>query len=438
MRNRSQISRRDFLRLAGIGGAGAWLTGCSLDPGSGSASRVTDTTSPARVAGPAPSSSVVAGAAPTLTTPTGDLGARRLVVVELGGGNDGLSTLVPHGLPGFGDLRSNVVFGEDVLVGIDDLYARHVNLGRLADRGLAFVPGLGTANPDGSHCEMLERWWSGSPRGSVAAGAGFFGRLCDVIGDPAAAAVGVSIGSGDHPALRTEKVTTLSLPDAGAAGYLVGADPGDTIRTAFQQGYAAMVGASGDDWLETARWAGRDALAMGHVLTGLDQAGEGYTGSDLSNGLSLAAQLFSAEVGVRVVYVQANLNFDTHDDHLGQWPGNIDVVDSSIDAFLNDLGRRGLADQVLVMTISEFGRTAHDNGSGGLDHGTAGVAMLAGPVTPGVYGEHPSLTSFDDNGDLIATMDFDRYYATVAERWLGVPANEVLDGNPELIDGLLA
>ncbi len=90
------------------------------------------------------------------------------------------------------------------------------------------------------------------------------------------------------------------------------------------------------------------------------------------------------------------------------------------------------------MTISEFGRTARDNGSGGLDHGTAGVALLAGPVAPGVYGEHPSLTDFDDNGDLIATMDFDRYYATVAERWLGVPASEVLDGNPELIEGLLA
>lgn len=432
------ISRRDFLRLAGIGGAGAWLTGCSLDPGGGRAARVTDTTVPSRaVAPPVPAAASAAGPVPTVAA-TGDLSARRLVVVELGGGNDGLSTLVPRGLPGFGDLRTNVVFGEDVLVGIDDLYARHVNLGRLADRGLAFVPGLGTANPDGSHFEMLARWWSGSPRGQVPGGAGFFGRLCDVIGDPAAPAVGVSIGSGDHPALRTQKVTTLSLPDANAAGYLVGADPGDTIRVAFQDAYAAMVGASGEEWLDTARFSGRDALAMGHVLNDLDATGEGYTGSDLSNGLSLAAQLFTADVGVRVVYVQANLNFDTHDDHLGVWPGNIDVVDSSIDAFLSDLGRRGLGDQVLVMTISEFGRTARDNGSGGLDHGTAGVALLAGPVAPGVYGEHPSLTDFDDNGDLIATMDFDRYYATVAERWLGVPAAEVLDGNPELIEGLLA
>ncbi|MEQ1699734.1 MAG: hypothetical protein ABMA25_06470, partial [Ilumatobacteraceae bacterium] len=77
-----------------------------------------------------------------------------------------------------------------------------------------------------------------------------------------------------------------------------------------------------------------------------------------------------------------------------------------------------------------------DNASAGLDHGTASMAMLMGPVNPGLYGEHPSLTDLDDNGDLIATMGFDQYYASVAEGWFGVPAGDVLGGSPALIEGL--
>jgi len=89
------------------------------------------------------------------------------------------------------------------------------------------------------------------------------------------------------------------------------------------------------------------------------------------------------------------------------------------------------------MTTSEFGRSARDNGSAGLDHGTASVALLAGAVVAGWYGEHPSLTSLVD-GELAATLGLDSYYATVAEVWFGVPASELFDRDPEVLTGLFA
>ncbi len=72
-----------------------------------------------------------------------------------------------------------------------------------------------------------------------------------------------------------------------------------------------------------------------------------------------------------------------------------------------------LADRVLVLSFSEFGRRVQENGSGGTDHGAAGPVFLAGPaVKPGLLGAYPSLTDLDD-GDLKPVVDFRRVYATI-------------------------
>jgi uncharacterized protein (DUF1501 family) len=141
---------------------------------------------------------------------------------------------------------------------------------------------------------------------------------------------------------------------------------------------------------------------------------------------------------VRIVHIPAGMDFDTHSDHVGRHPQLLDSIDAAVAAFLADMDRRGLGDDVLVMTTSEFGRTAKDNESNGLDHGTASVALLAGAVKPGIYGEASSLDKLDENDQLVATMGLDGYYATIAERWFEVPAGDVVAGKPKLIDGLLS
>ncbi len=88
------------------------------------------------------------------------------------------------------------------------------------------------------------------------------------------------------------------------------------------------------------------------------------------------------------------------------------------------------------MTTSEFGRRARDNGSSGLDHGAASVAMLIGPVSAGRHGEPPSLTQLDESDNLVATVGLDSYYATVAEGWFGVPASELFTTVPEVLGGI--
>lgn len=366
-----------------------------------------------------------------------DLSSRLLVVVELDGGNDGLSTLVPYGNGRYYDLRQRTAVAEGDVLALDDTVGLHAKLANLHRRGVAVMQGVGSAQPDGSHFEMMARWWSGDPLHANTFDTGFLGRLADAIGDPAAPAAAVSIGSGNHPALISRKVGTLAVPDAGAIGYLVGAED-DAMREAFQRGYAAFGGAPGAAMIDLLRAVKQQSLSFAQAVGEFDEEDDTYPGSALGQGLRLAAQLLATDLGVRIVHVPMNEDFDTHDDHPGRHPYLLESLDTSLEAFFTDLDNRGLADRVLVMTTSEFGRTARDNASAGLDHGTASVALLAGPVNPGLYGEHPSLDTLDDNDDLIATMGFDQYYATVAEGWFGVPAGDVLAAGATPLDGVFS
>jgi uncharacterized protein (DUF1501 family) len=90
-----------------------------------------------------------------------------------------------------------------------------------------------------------------------------------------------------------------------------------------------------------------------------------------------------------------------------------------------------LAELVLVLTYSEFGRRVAENGSLGTDDGTAGLVFVAGSsVQPGVVIAHPSLTNLEE-GDLRMVVDFRRVYATVPTKWLGLPPEEALGGSFE-------
>jgi uncharacterized protein (DUF1501 family) len=104
-----------------------------------------------------------------------------------------------------------------------------------------------------------------------------------------------------------------------------------------------------------------------------------------------------------------------------------------VSSFYRDLSERGQRERVCVLTFSEFGRRAHENGSKGTDHGAASCLFVAGPgVRGGVLGAHPSLAPDDlDSGDLKHHTDFRRVYATLLDGWLGCPSAEVLGGTYE-------
>jgi uncharacterized protein (DUF1501 family) len=369
---------------------------------------------------------------------------RTLVVVELGGGNDGLSMVVPLADPAYARLRPTL--GVTAPIALDASVGLHPNLAKLADRyrggQVAIVEGVGYPDPNLSHFASLAYWWSGTP--GESGGAGWLGRYLDAtVGydDPLA---GVAIGPVPPPALLGAQSFATSITDstglqpsvpawAESADDLVRAwsrfapaspDPA-TVLGQVQHAIHLTVEARDD---LRADLAANDAAATAPAddLTAGRAQGNYRRSASVADSMRLAARLVAAKHAPRVVYVSGLGDYDTHQGQAQRHPALMTDLDEGIEAFFATLDAAGHSDRALVMTVSEFGRRAAENGSG-TDHGAAAAHFVVGPkVSGGRYGTPPSLTSLDDHGNLVHTVDFRALYATALDGWLGVDAEAIV------------
>ena len=416
------LSRRQFLVGLGVAGSAAAAAGYGWSvwgPDDGA------TTRRAVVGRVAP---------PTL----GGRADRTLVVLELGGGNDGLSTIVPYADPAYAKLRPTLGVKDPIV--LDGSIGLHPKLVTVADRfkkgQVAIVEGVGYPNPDLSHFASLATLWAGAPGQS---GAGWLGRYLDgTVGfdDPLAAvgiapvpspalagdasfATTIADTTGLQPALAPRTGTATDL--FGAWGKLVPAHPGDaSLLGEVQRAIALTIDARAD--LDAALQPG--ATGSGPTDDLLVARG-GQTGP-VAAALGLAAQLVASAHPPRVIYVGGLGDYDTHQGQAARHPTLMADLDAGIAAFFAKLDAAHATDRALVMTVSEFGRRAAENGSG-TDHGTAAPHLLIGSqVKGGRYGAPPSLAALDSHGNVAMTTDFRVLYATALQGWLGVDAAAVL------------
>ena len=432
------ISRRRFLTGLGVAGTAAvaagyglsvWRDGGSSTPGAATASRV-----------------------PRLGSGRAD---RTLVVIELGGGNDGLNTVVPMADPAYRLLRPTL--GVSDAVALDDGIGLHPGLAKLAARyqagQVAIVEGLGYPDPNLSHFASLGYWWSGAP--GESGGAGWLGRYLDgTVGfeDPLAA---VGIGPLPSPALLGNQSFATTIADAtglqpalpawvdrpddliAAWARFVPASPDPTtLMGELQQAIVHTVRAR-RELTETLR-AGSGHAESGHADAGVDDPASAYgTEATATASLALAARLIVADRAPRVVYVNGLGDYDTHQGEAQRHPLLMQDLDAGLETFFTTLDRAGASEHALVMTVSEFGRRPSENGSG-TDHGTAAPHFLIGAkVNGGRYGAPPLLTQLDDHGNLVHTTDFRSLYATALQDWLGVEAEAVVGKGFDPLPGVL-
>jgi uncharacterized protein (DUF1501 family) len=171
---------------------------------------------------------------------------------------------------------------------------------------------------------------------------------------------------------------------------------------------------------------------MTEVLKAPAAVGGAFPPSDLAEHLHLIARLIKASIGTRIYYARQS-GYDTHAGQIGTHAGLLRELSDALLAFFDELKTAKVAERVVVLAFSEFGRTVRENGSAGTDHGTSGPVFLVGPgVKPGLAGATPRLLDLDPkHGDLKTLVDFRRVYATVLQDWLGLPANKALAGDLE-------
>jgi uncharacterized protein (DUF1501 family) len=153
------------------------------------------------------------------------------------------------------------------------------------------------------------------------------------------------------------------------------------------------------------------------------------TGNDsFPQSLQGLAAMIGAGLPLRCVALEATGEYDTHAGQASALAPALTTTAASLYAFQRDLEARGVADRVLTLVWTEFGRRARENGSGGTDHGAAGTGFLIGTRAAGTQvGEFPGLASgLDEDGNLKATADFRGVYAGLLEQWLQFDASRVI------------
>jgi uncharacterized protein (DUF1501 family) len=377
-----------------------------------------------------------AAAAPPADRP----GARDtiLVVIQLTGGNDGLNTVIPFRDENYAGLRPTLRQPVAQIRRVNDDIGLHPSMTGLADllhdRALCIVQGVGYPNPNQSHFRSMDIWQSASTGRQPADG--WIGRGLRAV--PGAASF--HLAGSNEPAplalsgapVRVPTISSLQDFQVRVAG-VSGADA-RRQRTVIEREAAPAAG--GGDLLDFVRRTAVNTYASSHRLGAV---GSGYRprvpypNTELANHLRLAAQLIDAGLGARLFYVA----LDGFDTHAAQGPAHANLlrqVSDAMTAFYRDLAARGHQDRILLMTFSEFGRRARENGSRGTDHGSAAPMLLVGGrVRPGLVGAHPSLTELEA-GNLRHHTDFRQVYAAVLDRWLGVPSRQVLGGEFRPVD----
>jgi uncharacterized protein (DUF1501 family) len=368
---------------------------------------------------------------------------RRLVVIFQRGAADGLNIVVPHGEAEYYTMRPTIAIPQRDVIDLDGFFGLHPAMSALKPlwdaRQLAIVHAAGSPDPTRSHFDAQDFMESGTP-GLKSTEDGWLNRALVATGDPQkdaafrAVALGTALPrmlSGQAPALAVGNVN-----DFGVAPRNPQAQP---LANTFESMYAASV----DGVLHGTAQETFDAVKM---LKAADPAkyrpaaGVVYPKGRFGDALKQTAQLVKANLGVQVAFTDIG-GWDHHVNEgasEGQLGRLLKEFSGSLAAFGQDLG--ALAAETVVVTMSEFGRTARENGTRGTDHGHANVMFVMGGAVRGgkVYGRWPGLANEQlyEQRDLVLTTDFRQVMAEAVARQLGNPRPErVFPGfrNPGLL-----
>jgi uncharacterized protein (DUF1501 family) len=363
-----------------------------------------------------------------------------LVSVFLEGGADALSVLSPQGDPLYRKLRPQLALSGGTVFAEDDRLFWHPAAAALAtlhgEQKVSVMPAVGYTNADQSHFTSRHYWEVGAT--STTLQTGWLGRYLDHVGVGDNPLQGLSLDDTLAPALATASVPVASIDGPDQYDF-----PANRVWGEVESRMLAAIGAIGtsssDPGLQS---AGSIAAQVNRLRTQLlpfqEQDGKpGYTSpvsyptsSDaFPRRLAGLAAMLGNGLPLRCVALTAPGSYDTHSNQAPALASGLQLTANSLLAFQRDLEARGIADRVLVHVWSEFGRRAGENGSGGTDHGAAGVGFLIGTRAKGtMVGEFPGLQSLDAHGNLTATSDFRGVYAGLLEQWFATDAGAVLPG----------
>jgi uncharacterized protein (DUF1501 family) len=369
---------------------------------------------------------------------------KTLVAIFMRGAADGLNIVVPFGDPQYREVRptlalqapqpqdenrNNGPFG--AVIDLDGKFGLHAGLRpfkELWDRKqLAIVEATGSPDPSRSHFDAQDYMESGTPGKT---GNGWLNRALGDPGPEASPLRAVALSNrvprtlrGEHEAIALGNVQEFNITDQERLAILqnmYSLSPDATMRRTGKDAFEAMkmIQSMGKEPMPNGRV--QAPIAPGPAGPGQNNRPSYNAGGQLGRNLQELARLIKSDAGVEAAFAEVD-GWDHHQNENNQLPNLLNQFSNAIAAFSQDLGDR--MDDVVIVTMSEFGRTVQENGTGGTDHGHGSLMMVLGGAVEGgkVYGKWPGLEKEQlfEGRDLAVTTDFRTVLSELVQGHLG-------------------
>ncbi|MCX6194028.1 MAG: DUF1501 domain-containing protein [Cytophagales bacterium] len=366
-----------------------------------------------------------------------------LVILRLDGGNDGLNMVIP--LDQYSNLqqvRPNVILPENKILPIKGtatgLHPAMAGLNNLIDeKRLAILQSVGYSNPNYSHFRSSDIWMSGSDADKNLS-SGWMARYLE--SQHPNYPMAYPNANFPHPlSIEISWQSTLLFQGQNSFTSLIYNNPDNFYKliNPFVNSYPQTLQGSRLAYLQL---IGRQSQLYGSVVQSAYRSGNTpfpFEENELGNQFKIIQKLISGGLNTRVYMIRLG-GFDTHNqqvdsaDHTkGQHMLLLKQINDGIVTFMKNLDAQNLGDRVVGVTLSEFGRTIHSNGSGGTDHGTVAPMLVFGnAVRGGVIGTNPVIPkNYKMNDDLAVQFDYRQAYSSLLNQWMDSPTpitNQIL------------
>jgi uncharacterized protein (DUF1501 family) len=351
---------------------------------------------------------------------------KKIVIIQLKGGNDGLNTVVPFNNDIYYQQRNNIALKQNDLFKISDEVGLHKSLQPLQDlynKGfVSIINNVGYPNPNLSHFRSTDIWQTASDSNEFLQN-GWVGRYLDYTkGNP-------------YNAIEVDESLSLMMKGKTQNGLAI-TDPKMFYNSVSAPFFKNVVTNYNDAHLSEHNLGYLyntmiDAKSSAkHIFEKSDTKGTSaeYPKNIFSKQLKTISQFINSGLETQVYYAGLS-GFDTHANQANTQEKLLKTYAESMEIFINDLQKNNTFDDVLILTFSEFGRRVKQNESQGTDHGTANNVFVMGNnlKKQGLYNNLPNLGDLDKNGNLKYEIDFREIYATILDKWLEVDDVAILN-----------
>ncbi|NND62279.1 MAG: DUF1501 domain-containing protein [Flavobacteriaceae bacterium] len=353
---------------------------------------------------------------------------KRLVVIQLAGGNDGLNSVVPFRNDIYYRNRPTLGVKRKDVLSINGELGFHKNLKplkRLFDAGeLSVINNVGYPNPDRSHFRSTDIWHTASASNEVLT-EGWIGRYLDHYGK--------------HPHETIEIGNSLSLVMKGAERSGIVTENAGLLHKISRDPFFDYVLKNNSDkhlsehnmgYLYQTMIDAKQSAKYIYEKSKVYQSRSDYGKSKFGKQLKSIAEFINSGLETKIFYASLG-GFDTHAGQKGRQEKLMKTYAEAVEVLVKDLKDQNTFEDTLILTFSEFGRRVAENAALGTDHGAANNVFVIGSKLkkPGLFNAAPDLKNLDGNGDLQYEVDFRSIYANLLEDWLMVDKNKILSGN---------